>query len=444
MATKRGTATSNEASGSGDAQINFGASRSILVHPDRFYGYPNDDVIDWFASFERIARANKWDTAKCGRMVRTILRRYQKKKRPTTKPDASSEIIEMTAREHFILGLRPKLMNRVTMADPKTFSDAIRIALREESREDSKAINVVNHENDQQRDQMTEIIGLLGKLLKKEDVESQRKYSGRRNNKMANENVVSEILLCGPSSVVTGYINDTPANILVDTGASMSIVNESFQHAHLAHIPIKAENVNATSVTGEPVVFKGVLSASLKIGKNVAFQDFYVFSGFQHDCVLGNDFVTRVGVTIDMSERLLKWNSETTKMISDASDFSWDIKLLDKLEIPPRSQCLVKLPVNSSCFSTGLFEMSDSLYQSSRALAARSIVRPEQGEIPIMLVNPGMQAVTLEPRTAIGKVMSVTDIHSTSCNNDKTDTSFLDKIELPAVTRIFRLSNRIS
>eukprot|EP00794_Sanderia_malayensis_P007624 gene7624-8464_t len=389
MTSGRGTATSNEASGSGDAQINFGASRSILVHPDRFYGYPNDDVIDWFASFERIARANEWDTAKCGRMVSAYLRgpagdhfekvpeeekadyeavkkslierfspadmrrsaystlagRKQGRRETVNEfasviqrlvfrsfpSDASSEIIEMTAREHFILGLRPKLMNRVTMADPKTFSDAIRIALREESLEDSQAINVVNHGNDQQRDQMTEIIGLLGKLLKKEDGESQRKFGGRRNNKMANENVVSEILLCGPSSIVTGYINDTPANILVDTGASMSIVNESFQHAHLADIPIKAGNVNATSVTGEPVVFKGVLSASLKIGKNVAFQDFYVCSGFQHDCVLGTDFLTRVGVTIDMSERLLKWNSETTKMISDASDCSWDIKLLDKL-----------------------------------------------------------------------------------------------------------------
>lgn len=160
MTTRRGTATSNEASGSGDAQINVGASRSILVHPDRFYGYPNDDVIDWFASFERIARANEWDTAKCGRMVSAYLRgpagdhfekvpeeekadyeavkkslierfspadmrrsaystlagRKQGRRETVNEfasviqrlvfrsfpSDASSEIIEMTAREHFI------------------------------------------------------------------------------------------------------------------------------------------------------------------------------------------------------------------------------------------------------------------------------------------------------------------------------------------------------
>ena len=49
-------------------------SESIYVHPDRFYGYPNDDCLDWFASFERIARANEWDDAKCGRMISAYLR----------------------------------------------------------------------------------------------------------------------------------------------------------------------------------------------------------------------------------------------------------------------------------------------------------------------------------------------------------------------------------
>eukprot|EP00795_Rhopilema_esculentum_P007295 gene7295-12995_t len=45
-----------------------------LCAPDKFYGYPNDDMIDWFASFERIARANEWDAEKSGRMVSAFLR----------------------------------------------------------------------------------------------------------------------------------------------------------------------------------------------------------------------------------------------------------------------------------------------------------------------------------------------------------------------------------
>eukprot|EP00795_Rhopilema_esculentum_P007293 gene7293-12993_t len=49
-------------------------SKSILMQPDKFYGYPNDDMIDWFASFERIARANEWDAEKSGRMVSAFLR----------------------------------------------------------------------------------------------------------------------------------------------------------------------------------------------------------------------------------------------------------------------------------------------------------------------------------------------------------------------------------
>ena len=68
----------NEASGSSDAQGAQGtvgyASRSLFVQPDRFYGCPNNDVIDWFASFERIARANEWDMSKWGRIVSAYLR----------------------------------------------------------------------------------------------------------------------------------------------------------------------------------------------------------------------------------------------------------------------------------------------------------------------------------------------------------------------------------
>ena len=37
-----------------------------------------------------------------------------------------------------------------------------------------------------------------------------------------------EILLCGPASLVQAFINEHPAKLLVDTGASMSIVKNHF------------------------------------------------------------------------------------------------------------------------------------------------------------------------------------------------------------------------
>ena len=250
----RMTTEENEASGSSDVhqgtQGTVGyANRSVFVQPDRFCGYPSDDVIDWFASFERIARANEWDMTKCGRMVSAYLRGpagdhfekipdEQKSSFAAIKKslierfspadmrrsaystltarkqgqqesvnefasaiqrlvfrsfpcDASNEILEMTAREHFILGLRPKLMNRVTMADPKTFSDAIRIALREESLAEHHIpgnIHAVQPQNQQQlqNEQMVEVIGLLNKLLKVNDSDD-AKFKGRyKSNKSAN------------------------------------------------------------------------------------------------------------------------------------------------------------------------------------------------------------------------------------------------------------------
>ena len=218
-------------------------SRQIYVHPDKFYGYPNDDCLDWFASFERIARANEWDDAKCGRMISAYLRgpagdhfekidardkanydvikksitdrfcpadmrrsaygtlasRKQGKMESVTEfaaviqrlvfrsfpSEVSNDIIEMTAREHFILGLKPNLMRRVTMADPKTFSDAIRVALREESLEESLAPQRVSSV-EPQNDQMTQVIGLLTKLLEKKDSPGNSRNNFRRNNRFQN------------------------------------------------------------------------------------------------------------------------------------------------------------------------------------------------------------------------------------------------------------------
>ena len=59
-------------------------------------------------------------------------------------------------------------MKWVTMADPQTFSDAIRIALQEESLQENygfkaKQVQVVEAAGN---NHLNEVIGLLGKLLK--------------------------------------------------------------------------------------------------------------------------------------------------------------------------------------------------------------------------------------------------------------------------------------
>ena len=39
-------------------------------------------------------------------------------------------------------------------------------------------------------------------------------------------------------------------------------------------------------------------------------------------------------------------------------------------------------------------------------------MQPRRGEIPVRLVNPSMQVITLEPKTRIGKVTSTTGVGS--------------------------------
>ena len=72
--TEAAESTGGATGSPGTGRTNVFVNRSIAVHPDKFYGYPNDDVIDWFSSFERISRANEWDVTKQGRMISAYLR----------------------------------------------------------------------------------------------------------------------------------------------------------------------------------------------------------------------------------------------------------------------------------------------------------------------------------------------------------------------------------
>ena len=185
----------------------------------------------------------------------------------------------------------------------------------------------------------------------------------------------------------------------------MTVVNESFQCKNMPNIPLRPGQVNTTSVTGDPIHFTGIFSASLSIGSNVEFHYFYVALGFQHNCILGKDFLTREGI----SHRMLKWNTEFTAMVNDGQEVAWGISLVDKLEIPPHSELVAMLPIGTGC-SIGLIEVDGLLYLSSNIYAARSIIRPEPEEILARLVNPGYNTATLEPNVKIGTVTSITDV----------------------------------
>ena len=95
----------------------------------------------------------------------------------------------MTAREQFILGLRQELKRCVTTADPMTFNNMIHVALQEESLEENfgRKINAAEAEL-QREDQMRQVIGLLGKLLQREESGEKLNFKGPHRNSNGTRN----------------------------------------------------------------------------------------------------------------------------------------------------------------------------------------------------------------------------------------------------------------
>ena len=161
----------------------------ITVSPSKFYGDEKEDVEKWLRSFERISTANRWNEDRMGEVLPALMRDraadfWEELPKDTQKSynltkaallehflptearrmyytdlynrvhgqeepvvDFGRAIQDMTRRahstmsnegqdilcsEHFLHGLHPNLKRLVLVANPKSFTDAVAAAKREE------------------------------------------------------------------------------------------------------------------------------------------------------------------------------------------------------------------------------------------------------------------------------------------------------------------------
>ncbi len=163
-------------------------ARSV-VQPTKFFGEPGEDIEKWLKSFDRVAKANNWNSRRQCDILPAYLRDraaefydelspddqgeldklkqelsqhfmprearrfyyadlYSRKQNPTeTAADFGRDVQQLVRRayaempvehqdtlmrEHFVNGLRPELKRMVLISDPKSFNKALELAKREE------------------------------------------------------------------------------------------------------------------------------------------------------------------------------------------------------------------------------------------------------------------------------------------------------------------------
>ena len=217
-----------------------------------------------------------------------------------------------------------------------------------------------------------------------------------------------------PLSYVQVTIANNVVHAFLDTGASISLISESLyndlpslKHTHLSTVTSPCVH----SVSGEPLDVLGSMIIPFNMSSVQLQHTFLVIRNINHAMILGWDFCIANNVTIDISSSSVLINNTSIPMLHKEQL----IPIISNAVV----SCTVTIPANSeknillkvftddqnlvSYDYTGILEPEIN----SNILVARTLSISNNGCIPVLVMNPTSDDISLYANTPVGQFHSV-------------------------------------
>lgn len=229
-------------------------------------------------------------------------------------------------------------------------------------------------------------------------------------------------------------MNGMPVKFLIDTGAAVTLVTKHLWDQGVDPRPSvdKWDAKPLIGVDGTPLNVYGRATVEIVIGKKSFQQSVVIVDKMTTDAILGSDFLESHGCIIDTNLQLLfiQEGNVTIPFIGAHRHHEADsqsinsVSLSRSITLPPRSKLEVMVDV------TGETEGRTCMVQGNPAikvplLVARELVNPTRGQVPVSLVNPGIETINMKKGTVIGTIEKLDNFEIFSVR-DAGDTSMLE------------------
>ncbi|KAE9275340.1 hypothetical protein PR003_g29363, partial [Phytophthora rubi] len=110
----------------------------------------------------------------------------------------------------------------------------------------------------------------------------------------------------GLEAVSVGYIEDLPAELLIDTGAVASLLDARFlKRLGLFKAPLRPYKGSLKDVSGGSLRIKGELELTLRMGARYELRTFVVVDKLHVNAILGTDTLKAFRAVIDLDENIM-------------------------------------------------------------------------------------------------------------------------------------------
>ena len=224
----------------------------------------------------------------------------------------------------------------------------------------------------------------------------------------------SNISSSSPTNVlVWGTVLKQPTKLLVDTGAAVTVISDTYYHDILRPVYELKRNEQLESVktaNGKSVPVTGSVSFPVMIGQLVYTFDAAIVPGLAYDIVLGRDFLHKFSAVIDVRGQTVKFYGDNTVFFAngDAPPHASEVRAAQTVVIDAHSESVIPVYLRTSPPEPviGLIEAIPKLSDRYQLFAASSVsCCNESGKVSFRPLNPTEQPVLLHKGTTIGQFL---------------------------------------
>ncbi|GFX61818.1 retrovirus-related Pol polyprotein from transposon 412 [Trichonephila clavipes] len=192
---------------------------------------------------------------------------------------------------------------------------------------------------------------------------------------------------------IMGHVNELPCNMIIDTGANVSIIRNDLAQKLIEKLIWTAPRVVLQTVTGEKIDIHGKLKVKIKFG-DTTYQHAVYVADIADPFILGLDFLKEHGFTLDFNKNELRSIHEevTIFKIEHMTESIRQVTANENITIPPRTEIIVPGYIgNDVSFNSGLIGSAEN--KADGLLIASTLVDLSRKTIPARICN-----VTEKPR----------------------------------------------
>ena len=197
--------------------------------------------------------------------------------------------------------------------------------------------------------------------------------------------------------------------ILVDTGAAVTVVSTEFYHNILStSSPLEHSQVlqSVKTANGARIPIEGIATFDLGLGQTKYGCSAYVVSGLSNPVVLGRDFLQQNRAIINMGTHTVEFLcDDVLKFANENTPLSLlPVKCGKTQVIDAHSEAAIPATVSQTPNNVvGLIEAGERLLDRYHLAGAASLVCPDiSGNIPFRLLNPTNNPVTVFHGATLG------------------------------------------